>query len=349
MKKKKRGGGGGGGGREGRVVNSNQKEKQQQMEEEKQLSRRVGGADDVVALKMLRQHSHAALAAMPADSSGLTLVHKAASAGNSHCLEHLLSAALPADTKDRDDKTPLHHAAYHNHDVCVAVLLKHGANADAKAENRKFKSVMCRHHQQNAGGTGCPFGDRCHFAHGPSELRGGPDGAKRRVTTPFESAIKGQIQAAKTQPELSAESRRRFTAVCRALWEVSEEFPKVLHRVCKSAEALTMVSHFAIDCGLTKVEDWWQWTLLHHAAHVGDVESLSALITADPELVNQVDSQGKTALHRAAQWGRVECVHELLERGAAPCIRNNFQMTPLQDAVSKRQTKLYVGLCCARV
>ena len=110
-----------------------------------------------------------------------------------------------------------------------------------------------------------------------------------------------------------------------------------------------MVSHFAIDCGLTKVEDWWQWTLLHHAAHVGDVESLSALITADPELVNQVDSQGKTALHRAAQWGRVECVHELLERGAAPCIRNNFQMTPLQDAVSKRQTKLYVGLCCARV
>ena len=62
-----------------------------------ELSRQVGGADDVVALKMLRQHSRAALAAMPADSSGLTLVHKAASAGNSHCLEHLLSAALPVD------------------------------------------------------------------------------------------------------------------------------------------------------------------------------------------------------------------------------------------------------------
>ena len=94
-----------------------------------------------------------------------------------------------------------------------------------------------------------------------------------------------------------------------------------------------MVSQFAIDCGLTRVEDWWQWSLLHHAAHLGDVESLSALITADPELVNQVDSQGKTALHRAAQWGRVACVRELLERGAAPCVRNNFQMTALQDAV----------------
>jgi hypothetical protein len=64
--------------------------------------------------------------------------------------------------------------------------------------------------------------------HGPSELRGGPDGAKRRVTTPFESAIKGQIQAGKTsQAAPPLDARRRFTAVCKALWEKSEEFPKV--------------------------------------------------------------------------------------------------------------------------
>ena len=31
------------------------------------------------------------------------------------------------------------------------------------------------------------------------------------------------------------------------------------------------------------------------------------------------------------EWGRVECVRELLERGVAPCIRDNFQMTPLQE------------------
>ena len=78
--------------------------------------------------------------------------------------------------------------------------------------------------------------------------------------------------------------------------------------MCKSAEALKMVAQFVIDCNLTKVEDWWQWTLLHHAAHVGDLESLRALIAADPEMINQVDSQGKTALHRAAQWGRGPCV-----------------------------------------
>lgn len=136
---------------------------------------------------------------------------------------------------------------------------------------------------------------------------------------------------------------------------------QVLHRVCKSAEALKMVSQFVIDCNLTKVEDWWQWTLLHHAAHVGDIESLRALIAADSELVNQVDSQGKTALHRAAQWGRGSCVvraavfvlfarvvcvsilaltpglgrlqRELLQKGAAPTVRNNFGMTPLQDAL----------------
>lgn len=84
-----------------------------------------------------------------------------------------------------------------------------------------------------------------------------------------------------------------------------------------------MVSQFVIDCNLTKVEDWWQWTLLHHAAHVGDMESLQALITADHELINQVDSQGKTALHRAAQWGRGPCVVSLSSL-SRPCSHNGF-------------------------
>ena len=89
-------------------------------------------------------------------------MHTCAIAGHARCLDHLLGAAsLPVDAKDRDDKSPLHHAAYHNHPGCVDILLRHGADADAKAENRKFKSVMCRHHLQNA----CPFGDRCHFAY----------------------------------------------------------------------------------------------------------------------------------------------------------------------------------------
>ena len=127
------------------------------------LQRQLAAVDDESGLMLLQQHSAGQLGSLQPDAAhGHSLVHTCAIAGHLRCLEHLLSAvALPADAKDRDDKSPLHHAAYHNHPDCVDTLLRYGADADAKAENRKFKSVMCRHHQQNA----CPFGDRCHFAY----------------------------------------------------------------------------------------------------------------------------------------------------------------------------------------
>lgn len=126
------------------------------------LQRKLGAADDETALLLLQQQSPGQLASVRPDAHGHTLVHTCAIAGLERCLDYLLGAlALPVDSKDRDDKSPLHHAAYHNHPGCVDALLRYGADADAKAENRKFKSVMCRHHLQNA----CPFGDRCHFAY----------------------------------------------------------------------------------------------------------------------------------------------------------------------------------------
>lgn len=126
------------------------------------LQRKLSAADDETALKLLQQQPPGQLATLRPDGHGHTLLHTCAVAGHARCLDYLLgTVALPADAKDRDDKSPLHHAAYHNHPDCVDTLLRYGADADAKAENRKFKSVMCRHHLQNA----CPFGDRCHFAY----------------------------------------------------------------------------------------------------------------------------------------------------------------------------------------
>ena len=34
--------------------------------------------------------------------------------------------------------------------------------------NPKFKTTMCRSWEQ---GNSCPLGPRCHYAHGPGELR----------------------------------------------------------------------------------------------------------------------------------------------------------------------------------
>jgi hypothetical protein len=193
-----------------------------------------GGGDETETLEELKGYPVGGIGAV-ADLHQHTLLHKAAASGKVRCLEHLLAVCrVHPEPRDTDDKTPLHHAAHHNHPRCVEVLLRYGADADAKAENRKFKSSLCRHFMNNC----CPFGDRCHFAHGKSELRGGSDAAKRRVTTPLESAIKGRIQARK-KPSItgreaaaaadddSVQHRRRFVEVCGLLRGSSREFPKV--------------------------------------------------------------------------------------------------------------------------
>ena len=70
------------------------------------------------------------------------------------------------------------------------------------------------------------------------------------MTTPFESAIKGQIQAGKSsQAALPADARGRFTAVCKALWEKSEEFPKVcLPCSTVSTVHVSQFYEWSVDC-----------------------------------------------------------------------------------------------------
>jgi ankyrin repeat protein len=59
-------------------------------------------------------------------------------------------------------------------------------------------------------------------------------------------------------------------------------------------------------------------TAIQDAAASGQVDELRRLLDAHPELLGarSVDSQGQTALHRAARDNHVECVRLLLEWGA---------------------------------
>ena len=54
----------------------------------------------------------------------------------------------------------------------------------------------------------------------------------------------------------------------------------------------------------------------HVAARAGDLATLEALLSQDPDLVNAVDENGRTPLHLAAGFGREEAVRLLLQRGA---------------------------------
>ncbi|KAL4224939.1 Ankyrin repeat and sterile alpha motif domain-containing protein 1B [Mactra antiquata] len=80
-------------------------------------------------------------------------------------------------------------------------------------------------------------------------------------------------------------------------------------------------------------------TPVHLAAWNGDAEVVMQLLTAghdsenvDPVSINQQNSTGDTALHCAAQHGHVAVVDVLLNKSAAPTIRNLNDASPLDLA-----------------
>ncbi|KAK3156477.1 hypothetical protein QOZ80_2AG0107750 [Eleusine coracana subsp. coracana] len=73
---------------------------------------------------------------------------------------------------------------------------------------------------------------------------------------------------------------------------------------------------------------------LFRAAQVGDLETLDALLAADPSLARRASIYERlSALHIAAGNGHVQVVSMLLERGAHPDLLNRKKQTPLMVAV----------------
>jgi ankyrin repeat protein len=73
------------------------------------------------------------------------------------------------------------------------------------------------------------------------------------------------------------------------------------------------------------------------AAELGDLESVSRLLAAAPQLVDEHDARGSRPLHGAAYWGRAAVVDELLRAGADPdaVTRDDFlRIPPLGAAVA---------------
>lgn len=75
---------------------------------------------------------------------------------------------------------------------------------------------------------------------------------------------------------------------------------------------------------------------IFEATALGDVQSLAALVTRQPSLVNTYSADGFTALHFAGFFSQPSAARLLLERGAdhAAVARNPTQVTPLHSAAS---------------
>ncbi|XP_036293033.2 transient receptor potential cation channel subfamily A member 1 [Pipistrellus kuhlii] len=73
---------------------------------------------------------------------------------------------------------------------------------------------------------------------------------------------------------------------------------------------------------------------LHYAAEEGDIGLMETIISdSSCDVLNVMDSDGNTPLHRATEKNQVESVRFLLSKGANPNLQNHSMMAPLHLAV----------------
>ncbi len=92
-------------------------------------------------------------------------------------------------------------------------------------------------------------------------------------------------------------------------------------------------------------------TALHDAADSGKVDVLERLIKAlkARDDINATNDNGSTALHLASLWGNVDCVSLLIDAGANVNAKNNDLNTPLHEAswfVKGQMSKKDKDECC---
>jgi len=85
------------------------------------------------------------------------------------------------------------------------------------------------------------------------------------------------------------------------------------------------------------------------AAAAGDIDRLTELADADPDLVNAYSADGFTPLHLAAFFSRGDAARLLLDRGAdvGAVARNDMKVQPLHSAVAAQSTEIVAALLVA--
>merc|ERR1719407_48004 len=79
---------------------------------------------------------------------------------------------------------------------------------------------------------------------------------------------------------------------------------------------------------------------LHDAARRGDLQRLQEVLIDAKANVTDVDSNGNSAVHFAAGYGRVKVLEHLLARGANVSKVNKMGMTPLAAAQQNKHQQI---------
>lgn len=83
-------------------------------------------------------------------------------------------------------------------------------------------------------------------------------------------------------------------------------------------------------------------TVLSAYVHTGQWELVDNLLTAEIDIINSKDGDGRTVLHEIAAIGTPQAVIELVKRGANLNAEDNEKRTPLHYAVSKKAKQIAV-------
>lgn len=78
---------------------------------------------------------------------------------------------------------------------------------------------------------------------------------------------------------------------------------------------------------------------IHEVSKEGDLVRLEEIIRKDPQLINSVDSFGRTPLHWASRGVHFEILKYLLDEGADPNIRDKNMIAPIVSIVARNHGK----------
>lgn len=271
------------------------------------LSAAEGGKEDIVQL--LLEHK-ADLGAK--DEQNRTALHLAAEAGHEQVVSLLLEKGADPNLKATDGSTPLWRAAkFGKYEVVKQLLPLDGLDINAKSKN--FMA---------------PLAEAAREGHEKVVTLLVEKGADLNIKDDEDStpllwaACRGKIAVVKEflsleGVELDAQDYMGITALG---WAVGRGYEEI---------SMLLLDHGADP----NIKDHQGRSIVHHAAHSSLQATLRMVLAWKNIQIHGQNEDGYTALHIAAQRGRVGCVEDLVDAGIDPDILSYAGKTSLDYAL----------------
>ncbi|KAF5621165.1 ankyrin repeat [Fusarium tjaetaba] len=272
------------------------------------------------------------------DKQRKTPLHHAAENGTLSVCKLLLQHRADVKAADVDRKTPLHFAAIHGKPEVIDLLLEKGSSIDGLSRTRQTPLHLAVKHPKSVQtllDNGADPNVKDNLSQTPLHL-----------ATRYTCLDSVELLLRK-EAEIEAEDDKGRTALYYAIHNGNLEMVKKLcshgedghdwHRELSWAVECAdyPIFHHLLDLDMSKALD----AQLFHSAAAGPSAEILQLIL-DREVDVNLKWSDESALHAAAENGRVENVRLLISKGADVDIRNDRGQTSLHTAAKEDQAEV---------